>query len=185
MPFVTEKNFYALVQDILNNLQNLGVQFTHSPSDYKLVINERALKRLGRCTLKKDNNNHFYYEIQINKFHNELSPRQDIMDTLIHEIIHSLPNCMNHGKIWAAIASKYNKAYNTSIYRTSKGSDAYNNFVKSKEQQKSSYSLSCSSCGRKWSYKRKTKLIKLVLNGKKIKCPYCGPQTFTCEYKSL
>ena len=178
---INNNNFSVYVSEILNNLQQILGNVNRSPKDYKLVINERALKRLGRCTLKTDNNNHSYYEIQINKFHNELSPKQDVINTLVHEIIHSLPNCYNHGVVWKTIATKYNENYYTSISRCSKASKEYNDFLKQKKQNtqnRTIHTIICPSCHKKWNYTRKAKLVQLVLQGKELICPTCGTQSF-------
>ena len=55
-PIINNNNFSVYVSEILNNLQQLMGNINRSPKDYKLVINERALKCLGSCALKKDNN---------------------------------------------------------------------------------------------------------------------------------
>lgn len=184
---ITYSNFYSLVEKILSEFKALGFNVTTKPSSYTLELNERALKRFGQCQSKSGNR----YVIQINNFHNKLSPEEDVMDTLIHELLHSLPKCMNHGEIWKRYANKYNSVYGTTIGRTSPIRGDYKTFKEEREKQKgktqhknhSVYSdgkhkITCSKCNTSWYYERAGKIVKSAMQNKKLNCPYCGLQPF-------
>lgn len=187
---ITYSNFHSLVEIILNEFKTLGFNVTTTPSNYTLELNNRALKRLGRCETKSGNR----YVIQINEFHNKLSPETSVMDTLIHELLHSLPKCMNHGEIWKRYANKYNSVYGTTISRTSPLDGNYKIFKEEMEKKKGNtqhknhsvysdgkHKVTCSKCNKSWYYERAGKIVKLAMQHKKLNCPHCGSQPFYYE----
>ena len=187
---ITEENFPKLVQGILNEFKALGFNVTTTPSNYSLEINNRALKRLGRCESKSGNR----YVIQINEFHNKLSPATNVMNTLIHELLHSLPNCMNHGEIWKRYANKYNRVHGTTISRTSPLDGNYKKFKEEIDKQRGNtqhknhsvysdgkHKVTCSKCNKSWYYERAGRVVKLAMQNKKLVCPNCGSQPFYYE----
>ena len=184
---ITYTNFNSLVEKTLNEFKALGFNVNTIPSNYTLELNNRALKRLGRCESKGGNR----YVIQINEFHNKLSPATSVMDTLIHELLHSLPKCMNHGEIWKRYANKYNSVYGTTISRTSPLDGNYKIFKEEMEKKKGNtqhknhsvysdgkHKITCSKCDTSWYYERAGKIVKLAMQNKKLNCPYCGSQPF-------
>lgn len=179
MKTITKTNFTSLVEEILNNLKAIGINVTTSPRDYYLEFNNRALKRYGRCE-KKGNS----YIIQINKYHNELSSKEDVMNTLIHEIIHSMPGCMNHKKVWQDICEKYNFHYHTHLSRTSPMKGAYKKFYEEQKAKNSKikYYIVCSNCGHHYPRKNKSKFVESSMRNEKLICGVCGAcATFTCK----
>ena len=187
---ITQENFYTIVEIILNKFKSLGFNVNTTSSNYTLEINNKALKRLGRCEAKSGNR----YVIQINEFHNKLSPETSVMNTLVHELLHSLPNCMNHGEIWKRYANMYNRAYGTTISRLSPLEGDYKIFKEEIDKQRghtqhknhSVYSdgkhkITCSKCNKSWYYERAGRVVKLAMQNKKLKCPHCGLQSFYYE----
>lgn len=187
---ITQENFYTIVEIILNKFKSLGFNVNTTSSNYTLEINNKALKRLGRCEAKSGNR----YVIQINEFHNKLSPETSVMNTLIHELLHSLPKCMNHGEIWKRYANMYNRAYGTTISRLSPLEGDYKIFKEEIDKQRghtqhknhSVYSdgkhkITCSKCNKSWYYERAGRVVKLAMQNKKLKCPHCGLQSFYYE----
>lgn len=187
---ITYSNFYSLVEKILNEFKALGFDVKTTPANYTLELNNRALKRFGRCEAKSGNR----YVIQINEFHNKLSPETSVMNTLIHELLHSLPKCMNHGEFWKRYANKYNSVYGTTISRTSPIEGLYKFFKEETEKQKGNtqhknhsiyldgkHKVTCSKCNNSWYYERAGKIVKLAMQNKKLTCPHCGSQPFYYE----
>ena len=187
---ITQENFYTIVEIILNKFKSLGFNVNTTSSNYTLEINNKALKRLGRCEAKSGNR----YVIQINEFHNKLSPDTSVMNTLVHELLHSLPNCMNHGEMWKRYANMYNRAYGTTISRLSPLEGDYKIFKEEIDKQRghtqhknhSVYSdgkhkITCSKCNKSWYYERAGRVVKLAMQNKKLKCPHCGLQSFYYE----
>ena len=63
-------------------------------NEYNVVINHKRAKALGRCTKIGRTNK---YTITINKNHLEFSAAKEVHNTIMHEVIHSIHGCMNHG----------------------------------------------------------------------------------------
>ena len=88
-------------------------------------------------------------------------------NTMLHELLHTCPNCMNHKaewKHWADVINAHYPKYN--IKRTTsceeKGMESIDQMAK--------YIVTCNECGRNWHYMRNCSVIKRI---SKCKCPYC------------
>ena len=191
-PIITQENFKEKVQEVLDELKAIGVRIETTVYDYKLELNERALSRFGQCS-KKTRYRKDYYTIQINNFHNMIDSETEVKNTLVHEIIHSMPNCMNHGEVWKRIALKYSRAYGIDIARTNRH-EKYSQFRKEYEAQKTNsageiigtnkykYAVTCTCCGKEWKYQKRSKIVELAYKGKKLECPYCKGRYGATEF---
>lgn len=169
---ITYQNWRSVVEEVLNNLQKLGVTTPVPAHNYRLTFNSRAKTRFGQIKQIRSD----YYEIELNSIHNQVDTPQSVKETIIHEIIHSLPGCMNHGTRWKAVCDKYNQTYHTHLSRQSTPSKEYMNSIP-KTQNK--YALICDKCKHEWYYARNTKLVQSARSGKSLRCPTCGLQHFT------
>lgn len=146
------KNIYAIARECENELKAIGIS-TGDIAGYK--INTRAKKRWGQCSY-----NSLYGEYTI-----EISNRlleDNVSDiatktTMLHEMLHTCPDCFNHGKEWQALANKVNKAYGYNIKRTT--SSAEKGVAPAESVEKVHYILRCESCGAQWKYKRYSKIV--------------------------
>jgi len=141
---------------------------------YECEFNNRALNRLGRCTCIGRNR----YRISINEQFLKLANPENVHNTIMHEVIHSLPGCMNHGKEWQNAAKKVNANYNfTPITRLHDLAEDkhYENYVKSNYH----YSIECEKCHTKWNYMKKTKTYSACKEGR-ARCS-CGSRIFICK----
>lgn len=87
-------------------LHDIGIDASHVR---KLKINSRAKTRFGQCELIAEDPDAF--DIEISSSLIELAPEWGIKTVIAHEIIHTLPNCFNHGTEFKKYADKINKAY--------------------------------------------------------------------------
>lgn len=73
----------------------------------KVGTSTRYKKKLG-CTIKRTNGKADTYEIIINKnmLHSE---DKEIEQVIIHELLHTCPECMNHGPMWKKWADYVNE----------------------------------------------------------------------------
>ena len=133
-------------------------------------VNSRAKKRWGLCTKNRDGS----YTIQISErlLADDIS-EEATFNTMLHELLHTCNNCMNHGaewKHWADIINRKYPQYN--IKRTTsceeKGVESTESLAK--------YIITCNECGRTWHYMRNCGVVKRV---KKCKCPYCLDYTLS------
>lgn len=134
---------------------------------YIVVFNTRAIKRYGQC--KKLSNN--YFEININKKFAQYCKIEDVKNTIVHEILHSLPNGMNHKGQWSHYANIVNyKLPHYHITRT----NCYEGYAETKPVPK--YIVSCPHCeGLEWKYYRASEVVKNLLgkNTRRYHCPKC------------
>lgn len=81
--------------------------------DPEVVINSRAKSRFGLCRMGKYN-----YQIEINSQLLQAEEKK-VMNTIVHEILHTVRGCMNHGSTWARYANIMNCKFGYDISRTS------------------------------------------------------------------
>lgn len=151
-------------------------------NDYVLEINPRLFKALGRCS--KIGNKR--YCIDINKRHFEMDSEHECMDTMMHELIHSISGCMNHGPKFQAIARRVNFNYPEFTIGTHSTETSYvkNVYRKEKRKEVKKYMVKCTTCGHTWKYARKTNLIKTLDKNPstdRFSCPYCQHTHFSYE----
>jgi len=79
-----------LTKECEHNLRNIGIPVGNVTG---LTINNRTSKRLGRCS-RRDNN--FTIEVSAKILHD----KNEVLNTIYHELIHTCPSCFNHGDKW-------------------------------------------------------------------------------------
>lgn len=128
---------------------------------YKVEFNTRAKRRLGRCSKVPDGS----YLITINNTYADLNPKK-AKETIMHELIHSLDGCLDHGDKWKKVVNMVNRKYGYSISRCT---DAGNDY---KEQAfERTYMVKCAACGRETSRER---ISKVIQHPELYKCGLCG-----------
>lgn len=122
-------------------------------SNIKISINKRFVKRWGQCQrLSKDN-----YLIEISeKLVRETTPINSLKETIIHELLHTCNDCMNHGVIWKFYADKVNRCYTQ--YTISRTSTSEKLGVEELDEDYN-YILQCTDCQHKFKYKRWSRVI--------------------------
>lgn len=78
---------------------------------YDIKINTRAKKRWGLCSYFSDG---FIIEISSSLLQDNVSENA-LIDTLMHEVLHTVDGCMNHGKKWKECAKIINSRYGLNI----------------------------------------------------------------------
>ena len=64
-------------------------------------LNGRLKRALGQCKVIMNG-----YEISLNRcMLLSKVPEQEVKNTIAHELLHTCPECMNHGKKWKAAAA--------------------------------------------------------------------------------
>jgi hypothetical protein len=61
---------------------------------------------------------------QISVARSECSDDRDMMNVLLHEVIHTCPDCQNHGRQFKKIAAEANQAYGSNVQTTKKDAEA-------------------------------------------------------------
>jgi len=143
---VTLKDLRQMAEDCRAQLLALGLK----PGPVATVtINRRAKTLFGRC--RKDAAGGFHIEIMA--YLNSRRPLEEIRQTMMHELLHTLPGCGNHGAGFQEAARRVNGAYGFHISTTGQLSP------EARETIPFNYVLKCGLCGSELKkYHRKPRL---------------------------
>ena len=115
----------------------------------------------------------YAYRISISVYHLESSERA-IRNTLIHELLHTCPGCLNHGPKWKKYASivKRELGYNIARCGGDKEKDSLLAQARREKRQgyQNQYLLVCTTCGAEF---RRVRKSNLVLHPENYRCK-CG-----------
>ena len=102
-----------------------------------------------------------------------------LMSCVIHELIHTIDGCFNHGKKFKQIAAAVNLRYPQYNITTETAAEDYNITI---PESPNKYKVTCTQCGYSYFYKRKSGVWSYV---NKPHSPYCcgrcGNNSFTGE----
>ena len=120
----------------------------------------------GKYSLKVSN---VYEEIE-----DEHTAKERLIGTMIHELIHTLPGCYNHGsKFKAACAVVNRKVPGYNLQRCTSMSD----YGVKQEVKPIKYVMSCGKCGATWNYRRRPNIMNMKEMNKHYTCA-CGAADF-------
>lgn len=154
------KNLYKLANECRDELNAIGI---YPPAHISFSVNTRATKRWGQCKLS---NGSYSINISSRLLEDNLSDMV-AKNTITHELLHTMPNCMNHGNEWQRYANKVNKAY--SSYNIKRCTSTEEKGVAPVADK---WTLKCPECGRSWGYQRKGKIV-VACENNRATCP-CG-----------
>ena len=149
------KNIKILINRAINELKSVNIT-AGNIIDYEIAPAQR--KYWGQC--KRTPNG---YIIRINALLLDESISDKItMDTVMHEVIHTVNECFNHGKVFKKIAALVNNKYGYNIKRISSATEM--GFSEQSVIETYKYSVTCKCCGETSYYNRKSKVINSILN---------------------
>lgn len=158
------KDLMSLVAICKADLDNLGIKYGNVS---KWSINTRAKCRLGLCKIITND----IFEINISE--EVLKDDIDVqvaLNVIMHELLHTVKGCFNHGKKWKTYAEYINnKLPQYSIKRAIKGEESGIKFERKPPVYR--YILRCTKCGQKIKRQKETKV---VTNYKRYRCGKCG-----------
>lgn len=97
--------------------------------------------------------------------------KQELRDTIMHELLHLMPGGNGHRGLWQERADKINEKYGYHITVAESGTEEkFGKEFYDYLESLSKYRVTCDKCGYSWFYERKGKTVK---NYFKITCP-CG-----------
>lgn len=160
-----EEKLERLYNECLEELKRVGLNFDDEREYGKIDIKiaKRNAKRYGCCKQENpDKLSKFWYNgkfqygkfhihhIEISKWLMELND-EIIKNTIIHELIHCLPNCNNHGKYFKYYANIIKKEVGYNITRLgNKEEDYIKSGIELKKEEKRikyKYNVICQKCG--------------------------------------
>lgn len=93
-------------------LDNIGIEYGNVVD---FTVNTRARNRWGQCRVVPGG-----YSININVvLLDERNSVDGLINTILHELLHTCKKCMNHGAEWKRLAAMVYRAYGIDIQRTS------------------------------------------------------------------
>ncbi len=158
------KDLMKLARECMKDLDSLGIRYGQV---HKWEINTRAKKRWGQCRKVAEG----VFEISISRMLlDDAITDQAVKDTILHELLHTVPGCIQHQGRWNELSDYVNRrlpAYN--IQRTT--SCAEKGIAETDTAQTARYILQCSKC-RVRIYRQRTSA--LVENPGRYRCAACG-----------
>lgn len=155
-----------------DNLVAIGVPISsHICPEIRL---SKATSWYGQCQQNRVYQGKRYpFVISVSAYHLQSSERA-IRNTLLHELLHTCPGCLNHGPKWKAYAALVQKQLGYNIVRAGGDKDEDSAIEQARQQKRAScqtqYFLICTQCGQEFIRYRKSNL---VLHPEKYRCK-CG-----------
>jgi len=140
-----------------------------------LIMPKASTHTLGLCERNTDWWGNFdgTFTISLNPCLFQDKANEDIIiQTLLHELIHTMDGCFNHGKTFKYYASIINNKYGYHISRTTDSSK----YGVELPEQKFKYEIWCNVCNKRVArYKRETRIVKLIERdgGSNVRCNCC------------
>ncbi|WP_029319126.1 hypothetical protein [Butyrivibrio sp. AE3004] len=159
------KDFEALKEKSLSDVKNAGIKIGKIVS---WEINTRAKTRWGQC--KKNIDGTYAIQISSTLLTDDRISEKAVLETMIHEILHTCENGMNHQGNWKINAEIMNRTYGYNIKRITKGSEKGVEDYKSKPRE-IKYIFTCKGCGVQIYRKRDSKFTR---NYRNYCCARCG-----------
>lgn len=107
----------SILDECYRMLDSLDIQYVRN---HTIVIDSRLKRCWGSCRKNKDGS----FLIKISPvLMDEHTPSDSLKDTLYHELLHTVPNAMSHGKTWLHLAQKVNGATGLNIKRSTPASE--------------------------------------------------------------
>ena len=151
------KNLYKLIDRAIDECLAVGIE----PGEITSVkVNTRAKNRWGQTKYLPDDT----FEININKeLLEDNVPDKVTMNTVVHEILHTVEGCFNHKKQWQNYADIMNNAYGYNIKRvTSAEEKGLPQRIHTSRTSYRKYVITCGECGHRYYYTRAAKVVSLV-----------------------
>lgn len=142
-----EKRLSAVYRECIEELDVLDIPYGNIT---KVEVNYRAKSRWGLCK-RMASAYETKYEIQISvDLLMSNATEKGLKETVIHEILHTCPNCMCHTGEWKRLADLVNDCYNYNVKRTNTAEDKgldENEVMKRRVTSTPKYVFKCKGCG--------------------------------------
>lgn len=136
----------------------------------------KKVRAYGTCKrIGLQPNGKVLYEIQVNQEYIAVGDSKDVHNTIMHECIHCVDGCMNHGEKWKAIAKKVNDKFDFTTIKRTGYDEAYHAIMETKYK----YEAICNKCGAAYRWMRHSRIYTSCTLGK-ARCN-CGGEEFTCR----
>ena len=190
-----QEKLEKIYSECVRELKSIEIDISDSRKvgTIEISISKRNNKRYGCCKqdepdiktkhIEKIGKRKVVRYEKYNKHYIEISPwvleldKDIIKNTILHEIIHCLPKCNNHGKEFKNYAKYINNKLGYNISRLgNKKEDYQKSNINYEEKQEYNYHIQCTNCGQSFYRKRLNKNFV-----RKYRCGKCGSK-FQIEY---
>ena len=145
-------------------LLSLNIPFV----DCSVSTNPRLTKNWGYCHYNGCTKT---YAITLNPILIDDTVSDDaLMNTLLHEYLHTCPKCMRHTGMWKHYAELVNNRYHYNIKRCTSSAEKGIEI----ETMKYNWAVACPNCNHEWHYQKRAHVIKLAEQNTELGCPYCN-----------
>lgn len=128
------RNLNSVAYDCMEKLSAINIPYSHAVA---FSVNKRAKKRWGQC--RRESNGTYSININVNLLKEE-NDIEGLENTIIHELLHTCPNCMNHGPEWKKYAKMVYDSYGYNIQRCANAYEkGINGAEKPKEPERKKY----------------------------------------------
>lgn len=161
------KNLENYIPEVTTILQDCGIPYGNVVS---VEPNSRFRARWGDCTYNRITGE---FRIRISTYLLEDDiPDRALLDTLLHEYLHTCPECQNHGAVWKRYAAKINARYGYAIKRinSEKEKEVPEGRIQHRHMERK-YQLQCCGCGKIIRYARRTGTY---MSPGRYRCATCG-----------
>lgn len=141
---MAQRKLKDYMEKCMKMLDELNIPYC---KDIKELSVSHAERRWGRTKWTNRNGERIDFKIEISyKLINEKYAPTDegLMNTMIHELIHTCPNCTGHGTQWKAYANMVYQRYGIDIKRC--GSDDDKGVSRDEVIKAYPYIIQCTSC---------------------------------------
>lgn len=154
------------MDECINIILNLGYE-VHIPVG--IDINNRLSKSLGRCIRRRG-----VYRIEANLTFLRVASSQNVHNMIMHECIHCVEGCFNHGAKWKSVAAQVMEKYPQYTIRRCSNDEEYSKIYSNDSKYR--YEVICRDCGKTIGrYKNESKTVKSITRHEKLyRCGYCN-----------
>lgn len=146
-----------------NMLDRLKIKYAQNIT---YAVNTRAQSRLGLC--KKQNDR---YTVEISAMLlDERTAEQTLIETVLHEQLHTCYGCMKHTGRWKMLAERVNAAYGLNVKRAADDESIPEDLL-----PKPKYIIKCRGCGAELHRQRLSPLVK---RPNRYRCGKCGGRLY-------
>ena len=149
----------------LEMLNYLGIEYGDID---QLEVNTRAKNRWGQCSYNALTGS-FKISISSRLLEDDEKSEKGLLETVIHEILHTCAGCQNHGEKWKHLADMVNAEFNLGIKRCNSAADKGVPYVDTRMPIK--YKLMCPVCGHVYN---RRKSCYAVQHPEQCGCTRCG-----------
>lgn len=149
------KNYIEIADKCMDILDSLLIDYSEPKS---ITVNYRLTRAIGQCKRRRSGNYDrwgdpiYTYWIELNPaIVEDTTPDSELENTLLHELLHTVPDCWSHTGEWKRLAEIVNREYGYSIRRT----NTYENVAARYEAHNQyKYICACEKCGAEFKFKR-------------------------------